>query len=128
MPRKDFLTLFSKLRSRTLLFLSQLITNDGKALITWDSFYHQFIRRGPADRIPLWFQSIKACACVSPSSVRLLPQWCVEDRYIQDFVLSPLNPRPFIRDFLATWHAETNSMIMGRSVKKKPHDAVRIEH
>src|ERR1051325_10111771 len=124
----DYYKVTPKLRSRSLLFLSQLVTNDGKALITWDSFYHQFIRRGPTDRIPPWFHLIKAQACLSPSSFWLLAQWCVQDRFIQDFVLSPLNPRPFIKDFLAVWHETSNSMIIGRSIKKKPHNVVRIEH
>ena len=128
LPTKDYVFHTPKLRSRTLLFLSQLVTNDGNALISWDAFYHQFIRRGPINRTAPWYPAIRTSACISDSSLRLRAQWCVQDTFIQDFVLPSLAPRPYVKEFLAVWHESSNSVILGRSINKRVHDLVRIEH
>jgi len=109
----------TSLKFKTLLFLSQLVSEDGTYLLTWLELRHLHIVYNKGGQ-PRWYKALCNTVC-SPNSFRLLPQYVIPERFSIDLPLPliPLNKK-CKSAWAAHWSDSSDSIIYGRIIVSYP--------
>jgi exonuclease III len=118
------------LRKRNILFFEQLVTCDGRKILSWDDINSRFPPpRRHSHKQPEWYDILKDAVTMDSTTDRLDPAFCVDIDYLPSPVIPIIGPTPRTRrDWVASWSSDLNRPLYGRVIDKKPNDTMVIEH
>ena len=115
------------IRPRNIMFLSQLVTCDGRALLKWPEAAQRFCNKG-VSKEPTWYSHLRSIVVQSPLSDD------IKDTYASKMTNLPipsfpmLKPTPSAKEWIFTWCPIDNRAIFGYSNKKVSGQMVAFVH
>src|SRR6266496_619717 len=110
-----YTTHISSLKSKFLLFLSQLVSADDTYLLSWSELRHLHIVYNRGGH-PRWYRALYNLVC-SPNSFRLLPQYVVPEHLSIDLLLPLIALNKKCKSaWVAHWSDSSDSIIYGRII------------
>ena len=118
------------LRNKHLLYLNQLVSSDGIALLHWDDINTRYPAKQKYNRQKrlAWFDILSNQVTISSHTNRLQSQYTLTASKIPDPPIETIDSSPRHREWLATWSPQHAIIMFGRSFTKFSNNTVKAEH